>query len=149
MIASDPAFIFVIKLALNQTLGLVASSTTVSRAVSSRGLRGSASDGTSGAQRQRRGVPSKAAANMAEEEGLDSGVHGTVLAGRTPARGRPTRVRDLEDLPNSMADRPELDDFWLTVRLSASLLGCALLLLLRVPILQGLGWFVGCVTALC
>ena len=48
-----------------------------------------------------------------------------------------------------MADRPELDDFWLTVRLSASLLGCALLLLLRVPILQGLGWCVGCVTALC
>ena len=58
-------------------------------------------------------------------------------------------MRDLEDLPNSMADRPELDDFWLTVRLSASLLGCALLLLLRVPILQGLGWCVGCVTALC
>ena len=47
-----------------------------------------------------------------------------------------------------MADRPELDDFWLTVRLSASLLGCALLLLLRVPILRRLGWCVGYVAAL-
>ena len=57
-----------------------------------------------------------------------------------PARGRPT-LREPPDLPNHVADGPELDDFWLTVRLSASLLGCALLLLLRVPILQCLGWW--------